>query len=147
MIVSGSATPEAVAQELRDAERAGTAVDERLLDLQFALERLGAAGVRAQRRRIGQRARRGTGARHAARAPRGAAIHLARARRAGRAPVGHRGTGSRVGTLTEIARLVTSMWTESQQVPLADLRFLRADTARLALVALIGLAVAMLVLR
>jgi hypothetical protein len=43
MIVSGSATPEAVAQELGRTERAGVPVDERLLDLQFALERLGAA--------------------------------------------------------------------------------------------------------
>ncbi|HEY6361821.1 MAG TPA: vWA domain-containing protein [Vicinamibacterales bacterium] len=52
-----------------------------------------------------------------------------------------------MGTLTEIARLVASLWTEWQQVTVADLRFLRADTARLSLVALIGLAVAMLALR
>ncbi|HEY6361822.1 MAG TPA: hypothetical protein VIX63_11995 [Vicinamibacterales bacterium] len=43
MIVSGSATPEAVALQLRHAERAGARVDERLRDLQVALERLGAA--------------------------------------------------------------------------------------------------------
>jgi hypothetical protein len=43
MIVSGSATPEALAQELGRPERAATPVDERLRDLQFALERLGAA--------------------------------------------------------------------------------------------------------
>jgi hypothetical protein len=43
MIVSGSATPEAIAQELGRLERVATPVDERLRDLQFALERLGAA--------------------------------------------------------------------------------------------------------
>ncbi len=52
-----------------------------------------------------------------------------------------------MGTLTEIAGLIQSLWIEWREVTLADLRFLRADTARLALIALIGLAVAMLVLR
>jgi hypothetical protein len=43
MIVSGSATTEAIAQELGRLERIAIPVDERLRDLQFALERLGAA--------------------------------------------------------------------------------------------------------
>ncbi len=43
MIVSGSATAEAVAQELQRAERAGTPVDERLVDLQAALARFATA--------------------------------------------------------------------------------------------------------
>jgi hypothetical protein len=43
MIVSGSATAGAVAQALRKAESSGMPVDERLRDLQVALERFGAA--------------------------------------------------------------------------------------------------------
>ena len=52
-----------------------------------------------------------------------------------------------MGTLTEIAGLVQSLWIEWRGVTVADLRFLQAGTARLVLIALIGLAVAMLALR
>jgi Ca-activated chloride channel family protein len=52
-----------------------------------------------------------------------------------------------VGPLTAIAAQVQSLWAEWQGLTLAELRFLRADEARLALIALVGLAVAMLVLR
>ena len=43
MIVSGSATAEAVAQALRRTESSGIPADERLRDLQVALERFGVA--------------------------------------------------------------------------------------------------------
>jgi hypothetical protein len=52
-----------------------------------------------------------------------------------------------VGTLTDIAGLVGALWTEWQRVTVADLRFMHAGPARRALIALIGLAIAMLVLR
>ncbi len=52
-----------------------------------------------------------------------------------------------MGTLTAIAGLVAALFTEWRQATLADLRFIHGDQARLALIALIGLAVAMLVLR
>jgi Ca-activated chloride channel homolog len=52
-----------------------------------------------------------------------------------------------VGTLTAIAERIQSLWIEWRQLNVAELRFLRADDARLAVIALIGLAVAMLVLR
>jgi Ca-activated chloride channel family protein len=52
-----------------------------------------------------------------------------------------------VGTLTAVAARVQSLWTEWQRLTVADLRFVRADTARLGLIVLAGLAVAALVLR
>jgi Ca-activated chloride channel family protein len=52
-----------------------------------------------------------------------------------------------VGTLTAIAARLQALWTEWQQLDLGLLRFLRPDDARLAVIALVGLAVAMLVLR
>jgi hypothetical protein len=52
-----------------------------------------------------------------------------------------------VGTLTAIVAAIQSLWLEWRQLTIADLRFVRADTARLALIALLGIAVGMLVLR
>jgi Ca-activated chloride channel family protein len=52
-----------------------------------------------------------------------------------------------VGTLTQLAALVQSLWTEWRLLDIGELRFLQARPARLALVALIGIAVAVLVLR
>jgi hypothetical protein len=52
-----------------------------------------------------------------------------------------------VGTLSAIAGVIASLWTEWRQLQVAELRFLRADQARLAVIALVGLAIATLVLR
>jgi Ca-activated chloride channel family protein len=52
-----------------------------------------------------------------------------------------------MGTLIGIAGLVAALWSQWQQLTIANLRFLRADTARLTLAVLLGLAVALLVLR
>ena len=52
-----------------------------------------------------------------------------------------------MGTLTAIAAYIRSMWAEWQGLRVAELRFLQADSARLALILLVGLAVTLLVLR
>jgi hypothetical protein len=52
-----------------------------------------------------------------------------------------------VGTLTAIAAVLASLWTEWRQLEIAELRFLRTDSARLALIGLVALAIATLVLR
>lgn len=52
-----------------------------------------------------------------------------------------------MGTLNIIAARVAALWTEWQNTSLAELRFLQGDSARLALLGLVGLATAMFVLR
>jgi hypothetical protein len=52
-----------------------------------------------------------------------------------------------VGTVTAIAAAVLSLWREWRQLAIGDLRFMRTDTARLAVIVLVGIAVAVLVLR
>jgi Ca-activated chloride channel homolog len=52
-----------------------------------------------------------------------------------------------MGTLTAVAAHIEALWREWQGIAVADLRFVHADWARLAVITLMGLAVAMLVLR
>ena len=52
-----------------------------------------------------------------------------------------------MGTLTGIGALIQALWTEWQQLAVAELRFMQPGPARLALIALIGLAIAMVVVR
>ena len=52
-----------------------------------------------------------------------------------------------MGTLTDIGGLVQALWAEGLGLSLRDLRFMQPGPARLALIALIGLAIAMLVVR
>jgi Ca-activated chloride channel family protein len=52
-----------------------------------------------------------------------------------------------VATLTDLALLVRTLWSEWRQADLAELRFLHADTARLGLIVLVALGIALVVLR
>jgi Ca-activated chloride channel family protein len=52
-----------------------------------------------------------------------------------------------MGALTDLGALIQALWTEWRQLTVADLRFMQPGPARLALIALIGLAIAMLVVR